>query len=266
MSESDSYQSSQLTSEPDLVALDAKIMAVMDGTEELEREIGKMMALQQAISDYKKSHQHRTQRTKEKLTDMSKDLTITGKNIVKSCEERLKQISDVTEPYINSGISSVEDHTSSVVERCIQMLGAISGLGGAMKKTEGLSSKVLEHHRKLAIMEHKQADAISRYEKAVGVQKLVREHPAGDPLHELANLLGIFLALQQSPNTSEYYKKVFDGFGGRVTALFAEIDRPKTAKSLATRSGMSTLSSMSNGEINLESIKDNTEIPVDTCQ
>lgn len=111
--------------------------------------------------------------TKEKLTDMSKDLTITGKNIVKSCEERLKQISDVTEPYIkwditeslvenywniilfSSGISSVEDHTSSVVERCIQMLGAISGLGGAMKKTEGLSSKVLEHHRKLAIMEHK---------------------------------------------------------------------------------------------------------------
>uniref|UniRef100_A0A1I7UC94 FH2 domain-containing protein n=1 Tax=Caenorhabditis tropicalis TaxID=1561998 RepID=A0A1I7UC94_9PELO len=219
-SKSESYQSNEtMNAPPNLHRLASMLASVSDGTDQLENEVKNMKALQKSISQYKWGHIARTEATKEKLSEMTREIGIMGKNMVNESEGKLKQLVELAEPY----------------------------------------SKLLF----LEVLTFQASKASHTQAKLDHIKNLLNELPTDSPLLQLVHLSKLLLNLERSPDVSEYYQKKFGELEERISELLVASSQPERR---GIGSELTTLSSLSNGEINVQAIADRNEIPVDTAE
>lgn len=238
-------------------------MSIDDQTDQLDREINNMRSLEQKVIEYKMSHAHKVSQTEEKITDMAKQISINGKNMVNVCEEKLKKFTEVLQPYLNSGVAKLKAGDMPTIDRYMALIASIEGLDSTIRKTSEVSRLAAKHHKVLYSIDVKQREAIARHERLTRIQNLNNEFPAGSPLHLLAVLPALLMTLDRNTKCSDYYKMKFGDLQGRILTLFATMAHDEPPKIEEIGSMLTTQSSLSNGEINLESIKNRSEIPID---
>ncbi|KAF1765284.1 hypothetical protein GCK72_005236 [Caenorhabditis remanei] len=241
-------------------------MSIDDQTDQLDREINNMRSLEQKVKEYKLNHAHKAAQTEEKITELANLMTISGKNMVNVCEEKLKKFAAIIEPYLNSGVAKSKEGELPIIDRYIALIASIEGLDSTIRKTSEVSRLAAKHHKILYSIDVKQREAIARHERLTRIQNLNNEFPSGSPLHLLAVLPALLMTLDRNPKCSDYYKKKFGEMQGRILTLFATMAHDEPPKIEGMGSMLSTQSSLSNGEINLESINDRSEIPIDNSE
>uniref|UniRef100_A0A8R1HPM4 Exocyst complex component Sec10 n=1 Tax=Caenorhabditis japonica TaxID=281687 RepID=A0A8R1HPM4_CAEJA len=242
---------------------------VADSSERLEDKIADLETLQNEIYQYKGNHADRNNKMREKITELSQELVGAGKMHVNACEARLKQIYDATEPYLKSGRAKTAESPTRVTDQCIALLAKTKGIDSAIEKTEQLSAAVLQHHYLLARIEEKQRDAIARHNKIVNLEALQGGVRADDPLFHVARLPLTLFALSRSGDVDGYYQKVFEGLEQRLSMFLGgvlmknqtNIERAENPTILST---VRSQSSSSNGEIDLKSLEDQREFPLES--
>lgn len=242
-----------------------RLVSVSEKMEQLDKEAKKMEALEKSIFEYKWNHIHRNSLTKEKLSEMTREIAIVGKDMVKSTDEKVRNLLVKTEPYIRSGVvPEVDAHV--MLEKCIELKGTIAGIKSAIKKNAKIAPMVLKHHKDLNKLEEMALKAFSLQEKLERNKRLSNEFPEGTPLHQLIVLSTMLLSLESSTEISDYYKKKFGELETTIGALFDGLSEHVPTKIGEIASNLSTQLSLSNGEINLQSINDGTEVPVDVAE
>lgn len=241
------------------------LVSVSEGMEQLEKEAKNMEALEKSIFDYKWNHINRNSLTKERLSEMTREIAIVGKDMVKSTDENVKKLICKTEPYIRSGVPPEVD-AQAMLDKCIELKGTIAGIKSAIKKNEKIAPIVLKHHKELNKIEEMALKALALQEKLERNKRLSNEFPEGTPLHELIVLSTLLLSLDRSTEISDYYKKKFGELETKIGALFEGMSEHVPTKIGEIASNLSTQSSLSNGEINLQSINDGSEVPVDATE
>lgn len=242
-----------------------QLVSVSDGTEQLKKETQNMAALEKAIYDYKWNHIHRNALTKERLSEMMQEVVVVGKDVVKSTDEKVRNLLDESEPFLRSGVEPGAD-PQVMLDKCIELTGSIAGIKLTMEKNAKKISNVYKNHKKLSEIEKMVFKTVALQEKLERNKRFACEHPEQTSLHQLIVLSTMLLSLDRSPEISDYYKKKLGEIETRIAALFDLMSDYVPSNIGGIANNLATQSSLSNGEINLQSINDDTEVPVDTSE
>ncbi|ULU06368.1 hypothetical protein L5515_014441 [Caenorhabditis briggsae] len=262
---SESCQSGGTQYQISVPAFEAKIMAITDQTEELEKEIDQMRTLQEKIYEFRGSHVDRFERTKERIIELHSQMVSNGKNMVNLCNDTYKKLLEGAEPYLNSGYTPKDPEQLTTLQKCFQLRATIKGLEETMKRTQEIGPIAMGDHKMLSSLEAKQREAMRRREKLFNVKRLANEFPDGAQLHFLAVLPALLMILERSENVSAYYQENFKKIESKIFELFESLthNEPSNFNGIGSLLSTQSSSSLSNGEINLNSIKDHSEIPLD---